>query len=60
MSEDGPEEILVLTVRGNTLYLPSDVRTTFNLHDEDKLVVYNDNGNMSFKIIRKSKVSRQS
>lgn len=55
MSEDGPEEIQVLTVRGNKLYLPLDVRTAFNLHNEDRVVVYNDKGRMSVKIIRKSK-----
>jgi hypothetical protein len=55
MSEDGPEEIQVLTVRGNKLYLPLDVRTAFNLHNEDRVVVFNDKGRMSVKIIRKSK-----
>jgi bifunctional DNA-binding transcriptional regulator/antitoxin component of YhaV-PrlF toxin-antitoxin module len=57
VSEDGPEEIQVLTVRGNKLYLPIDVRTAFNLHNEDRVVVYNDKGRMSVKIIRKSKAS---
>lgn len=55
MSEDGPEEIQVLTVRGNKLYLPLDVRTVFNLHNEDRVVVYNDKGRMSVKLIRKSR-----
>lgn len=55
MSEDGPEEIQVLTVRGNKLYLPLDVRTAFNLHNEDRVVVFNDKGRMSVKIIRKSR-----
>jgi len=57
VSEDGPEEIQVLTIRGNKLYLPIDVRTAFNLHNEDRVVVYNDKGRMSVKLIRKSKAS---
>lgn len=57
MSENGPEEVQVLTIRGNKIYLPLDVRTSFNLHNEDRVVVYNDGGKMFVKIIRKSKAS---
>ena len=58
VSEDGPEEIQVLTVKGNKIYLPREVRATFNLHDGDRLVIYDDDGKISMKILRKSKTSR--
>ncbi len=60
VSEGVPEEIQVLTVKGNKIYLPKEVRAAFNLHDGDRVVIYNDDGKISMKIIRKSKTSRSS
>jgi hypothetical protein len=53
--EDALEEIQVLTIHGNKLFLPRDVRREFNLRNEDRVVVLNDNGRMIMRIIRKSK-----
>jgi hypothetical protein len=55
VSENVFEEIQVLTIHGNKLFLSRDVRREFNLRNEDRVVVLNDNGRMIMKIIRKSK-----
>jgi len=56
---DSPEEIQVLTIRNNKLYLPREVRNAFNLHDGDKVVIYNDKGKISVKVIRRFKALTQ-
>jgi hypothetical protein len=55
--EDGPEAIQVLVIRSNKLYLLRAVRDAFDLHNGDKVVVYNDKGQISIKVIRRFKVS---
>ena len=55
---EGSEPVQVLTIRGNRVYLPVDVRAAFNLHDGDRIVIYNSDGRMSVRIVRRSRPSR--
>jgi bifunctional DNA-binding transcriptional regulator/antitoxin component of YhaV-PrlF toxin-antitoxin module len=57
-SEDESEAVQVLTIKGNRIYLSSEVRAAFDLRNGDKIVVYNASGKMSVKIIRRSRASR--
>jgi bifunctional DNA-binding transcriptional regulator/antitoxin component of YhaV-PrlF toxin-antitoxin module len=57
-SEDESEAVQVLTIKGNRIYLSSEVRAAFDLRNGDKVVVYNASGKMSVKIIRRPRANR--
>jgi hypothetical protein len=54
--EEAGEAVQVLTIKDNRLYLSSDIRTAFDLHNGDKIVVYNASGNMMVKVVRRRRV----
>ncbi len=58
MSE--PEEVDVLTVKENVVYLTEEVRDEFKIKKGDKLVILNDNGKMVVKVRHKAKISDSS
>lgn len=53
VTEDDSDAVQVLAIKGNRIYLSHEVRAAFNLRDGDKVVVYNNAGAMSLRIIRK-------